>query len=632
MHSSIRFATYLHAPSTARSNPYRRGCKLRRFTVRRHDCPPVNTSDSHRLKLLASLLVAALLLPVRPGFAQDPADIGQLARDGAPELAVKILDQVQPDAEGNFQGWLFFERQRVEILRDWRMWQPLIERLEAFPESAPRDLRHWALAERVNAELQLGRGERARALLRELLWQPPGLVEADAFSLYRRLVIRSYLVDDKLADARRAMLRYQQDYANRGEDWLKLQARVFLRTDRPGDAARVLPGDAALDPEGRALKLLAELRGDARAPASVLGAARELAEQKDVSEADRARLWKVAAEAAVSVDGHLTLTRALETAALLSPALPAGDALFAVTGDQLWQAYRDYAMDEGNRMQLLVGQDEHWLAEAEKQGKERPERRRAFLTVVMFDGASPDSRRQAYARFLESMQSLPEGMVLLKKLFLDTARFPIPASIPDAVRYVLVDDALARNDIELAGRLMSGLERAPEGSDELEWGLRRARVLILGGQADEGIAVLERLIENLEGADKQTLDRITQVVFDLQTVNRHKQAISLFVQVQKLTVDVKLHRELLFWQADSYKALDQKPRAALLYLKSATLLDGKGYDPWGQTARFRAAELLGDAGLVADARRIYEGLLKATADAGRRAMIRYKLQELWLKE
>jgi hypothetical protein len=92
-----------------------------------------------------------------------------------------------------------------------------------------------------------------------------------------------------------------------------------------------------------------------------------------------------------------------------------------------------------------------------------------------------------------------------------------------------------------------------------------------------------------------------------------------------------LQREILYWQADSHKALRDYPRAAWLYLKSATLLDAKGLDPWGQTARFQAAEVLADAGLPEDARRIYEGLLRVTREPDRRAAIKYKLQELWLR-
>ena len=98
----------------------------------------------------------------------------------------------------------------------------------------------------------------------------------------------------------------------------------------------------------------------------------------------------------------------------------------------------------------------------------------------------------------------------------------------------------------------------------------------------------------------------------------------------------KLRRELLFWLADSHKAERNKQRnpvlAAAFYLRSATLLDGMGNDPWGQTARFQAAEVLAAEGIVDDARRIYTALLNVTKEPARRAMIQYRLQELWLNK
>ena len=574
------------------------------------------------------LFLFLFVLPV-PSVAQDIRAIGQLARDGAPELALELLTQIQPKVEENFDGWLFYEKQRIEILRDWEMWHTLLERLNKFPVDAPAKLQRWARVEIANAELQLGRGKEARIQLRKMLWQPPALIDQQEFSLHRRLVLRSYLVDGKLQDARRAMQRYEQDFGDTGDEWVKLKARVLLRIERASDAEKLFLDRNDLDHEAQALKLLAELRANKRIPQSVLGDARKLANTKGVAAADSARLWKVAAEAAAAMHSNLTLTKALEEAAVLSKRI-ANDPLFTVSGDALWEAYNQYAIDEGNAMQLLVGQDDKWIADAAKWQSKRPQRERAFLTVVMFNGSSSDSRAEAYELFLASVQKRDNTVTLIRKLFLDSSQFPTAATIPNIIRYVLVDDALGKNDIELATRLMSGLVEAPDDTNALDWGLRRARVLILGGQAEEGIKVLSRLIAEMENPDKKIIDRSTQVVFDLQTVGQHKEAISLFDKLDKLNVDAQLKRELLFWQADSYKSIGRWPRAAQLYLLSATLVDGRGYDMWGQTARFRAAEVLAEAGAINDARRLYEGLLKVTREPGRRAAIRYKLQELWL--
>jgi hypothetical protein len=84
--------------------------------------------------------------------------------------------------------------------------------------------------------------------------------------------------------------------------------------------------------------------------------------------------------------------------------------------------------------------------------------------------------------------------------------------------------------------------------------------------------------------------------------------------------------------AESRKADEAYAEAARLYLKSAMLLDPRAGDPWGQTARYQAAAALADAGMVRDARILFQQLLKTTQDPGRRAVINRQLQKLWLKQ
>lgn len=571
------------------------------------------------------------LLVSKQGMAQDLAAIAQLARDGAPGLALNLLDKTQPAAGENIQGWLFFERQRIDILRDWAQWDALSERLQKLPENAPEDFRHWANVEGVNAYLNSGRADTARELLRRMVWQAREPASPEQFSLYRRLIVRSYLVENNLGDAQRAMRRYQQDYGDKGREWQKLRARVLLQLDRAAEALRALNGIEDADYETLALQWLAQLRSQSRPPKDILGAIRKAVDHKKSSPLDEARLWSVGAEAARDFGGRLTEARILETV-LMSPAsLPADDVLFAVSGDRLWNAYRQYALDQGNELQLLIGQDARWLDEAAKWAEKEPEKERALLTVVMLDGAEVETRRLAYQRYLESIRKMQEPMQLLRKLFIDTRMFSRIDAIPDQVRYLLVDDALSKNDMTLATRLMSGFEAVPAGADPFEWGLRRARILVLGGNHAEGITGLNKLLQGEPQLDRAAWDRVLQVVFDLQTVGRHQDAIALFKNILQWPLDTQLQREILYWQADSYKALHDYPRAAWLYLKSATLLDARGLDPWGQTARFQAAEVLAEAGLPEDARRIYEGLLRVTREPERRAAIKYKLQELWLK-
>jgi tetratricopeptide (TPR) repeat protein len=123
-----------------------------------------------------------------------------------------------------------------------------------------------------------------------------------------------------------------------------------------------------------------------------------------------------------------------------------------------------------------------------------------------------------------------------------------------------------------------------------------------------------------------------QVLFDLQTVSLHEEAIHHFNRLLRLPIEPKQHREILFWIADSFKALKKYDQAALLYLQSAMLPGPLAMDLWAQTARYNAAESLQKSGLVDDARRIYNELLRVTTDPARRSFLNHNIQQLWLNQ
>jgi tetratricopeptide (TPR) repeat protein len=90
-------------------------------------------------------------------------------------------------------------------------------------------------------------------------------------------------------------------------------------------------------------------------------------------------------------------------------------------------------------------------------------------------------------------------------------------------------------------------------------------------------------------------------------------------------------REILFWMADAVRGEAKFEEAAELYFRSASF-NNDGNDVWGQSSRYRAAEALAEAGLIQDARRVYESLLELTTDSKRRVILERALQQLWLKD
>jgi tetratricopeptide (TPR) repeat protein len=215
-------------------------------------------------------------------------------------------------------------------------------------------------------------------------------------------------------------------------------------------------------------------------------------------------------------------------------------------------------------------------------------------------------------------------------LYTRSAHFSQLLEIPAVVRYRLADKALAEHNVKLAAELVRDLDQPPEDEDSELWTLRRARMLIYADQIGPGVTLLRDELGAREQMPADLADRYLQVLFDLQALNQHAEAAELLKRLYALVDAPALQREILFWQADSQTALGRHQEAAELYLRSATFGGGKGFDPWGETARFRAADELGKAGMVDDARSIYSALLRQATDPKRRVQIERQIQQLWL--
>lgn len=574
------------------------------------------------------LLAACLALPVQ---ADDLPLIRlqEIARAGAPGLALKHLDEEQPDPRESPERWVAWERARIAILVDARAWERAAEQLRDLPPAAPEPFRRWALEHRAAFHLELGQVEAAQALVRELIWTAGPGAEPAELQRWRQLVIRSYLVADRTGDAVTALRRFDQDYAQPPAEWAVLRTRVLLRAGRAEEAVSRLPAD--VDGELRALALMARLRSDPGTAARVQTQALEAARDEGRPAVERARMWSVAAEAAAVRSAPARRALALERAAALAEELPVGDALFAVSGDALWSAWLDYGLQAGNERELLIGDDAAWFAAAEAALPKHPVRARALLGVIALRGGA-GNRERAHGRLLDLLSEGEPGMAAGRHAYLHATRYASPDALPDTVRYRLVDDALRRNDVAEATRLLATLAAPPADVDEFSWRLLRARVLVLGGRVDDGVAILHQVLDENAELPGARLDRFLQVVFDLQGGQEHEAALELLVRLSLRELPVQRRRELLYWQAESREAQQRYRDAAQLYLRSATLADPRGGDPWGQTALYQAAGMLAEIGLVGDARRIYQRLLRVTQEDARRSTLRHRLQQLRLRE
>jgi len=580
-------------------------------------------------KLFPILLIAIAFYPSLASAAEviTLTEIQQVAKSEAVDLAIRLLEQQQEQLKDKPEEWVAWEKQRLEFYAQNKHWQKLVERTDTLPAFVSADFIQWAMAQRTLALIALGQGESARYTLRNLIWTQSSGEQQSDLRYWRRLVIQSYLADGFASDAQTASIRLHQDYGSEETD-VMLQARIALLNKRTQEAINLLK-PYANKPEYQALMLLAELRGEHRPASKVMQATQKILRDKNTVEQDKANLWLVTAESAQASNNPGTAANAIEHALVAKKQISLPASIISMGNEQLWAAYLDYALYLGNQEQLLIGQDKQWLDAADKHSAKRPIGARSMYAMVMIRGQSPEVRNQAAEKFVALINKRKQGKQLLQNLFEPSSYFQTTKSIPEPIRHTLVDIALAQSDIDRASEIMATIDEPPAGSDQFMWKLRRARILVLGNQTKVGAQAVQSILAETKKFEPEQIDRLLQVVFDLQTAGEHELAYGLFADSMRYVKDDKIQRELLYWMAESRKAQERYDEAARLYLKSADHPVPDNMDPWAQTARYHAADSLAKAGLYKDAETIFAHLLRVTDDQTRRANLKVQLQKLW---
>ena len=600
-----------------------------------------NGQPGHRLPVFVCLLrflrhglLFSAFLTAWPAAAEQDIDTGslnelaRLARAGAPQLALRRMDAEQPAPADDVVAWSVWERERLQILANQSLYEALVTRVSRIPAQADPSFRQFALALQADARLQLGEMEAARHTLRDLLWAADAASVAPATRAHwRQLVIRSYVLEDRVQDARMALQRYRQDFGDDDVQWRWLSAQVMIQSGHADGVQPLLENDK--DAHSAFLRYSAQLRLQPGKAGELATTVATLAPAVDSPQLQGA-LWALAAQAADTAGQRLEQITYLEHALSLPTDEQLLHGVLELDADQLWNAYLEQGRQIGNQEQKLLGNDEEWYFPATRAIEKDPLRARVLFSVLTEYGTSPERKALANDYLVSLLQDLPNGDRLIRRLYLESDRYADVATLPAVIRYRLIDEALQGGDLKTASRLMAGLSQPPAGSDRLDWDLRRARVAIYTGDIDGGVRLLQQLLETQQDWSTERVDRLLQVIFDLQTVKAHDQALQLLTSLLQKPLDAPQQREILFWMADSLSALERHDEAAYLYIKSATFGDPTAMDQWAQTARYRAAKELVDAGLLDDARQIYGLLLRSSNDASRKAVLQNELQRLYL--
>jgi len=590
------------------------------------------------------------------------SQLDELISAGVPALALSLLEVEQKKRPEFTADWYAFEYKRVATYSAMADWSALIDRVDWLFETADPDrqitekIQLWFETQQVIARLQSGMAQQALQQLRRLIWRHDiKQINPSLPSVWRRLIIRAYVLLGINEDAQKALVKYNRDFSERSSksepkkselNWQLLQARILLLTGRPKQAEKLLSliPDEQMSQGADALRMLAQLQShsqisNALSPMSskkqkpIKKIAKDLQEKlsgKLLSPSARWAYSYVAYRAAIVLNDMASEISYLEAMLSLSVDYPVLGESYNVSVDDLWQLYESEGMALSNDNNLLVGDDTAWQTLSAKIQKKSKEKSLYLNVALALNSYQPQTKQTAHAEIVKHLQQRRNGLELINQLYLHSKRINDFSVLPEVVRYQLVDYALNEGEISQAARLMKSLTEPPDGQSAFEWRMRKARVLVLEGNYDESVRLLTHALEVRVEIEDKMLDRYIQVLFDFQTVQQHQKALFLFDLIKPAWLSDKLKREIYFWKAQSFYALEQYDQSALFYLKSAGALESEKDDLWAQSARFKAAGALVKAGIYEDAKKVYSDLLLITASESRKALITQNLQKIRL--
>ena len=551
------------------------------------------------------LFLLALIIPPAAHAASDQLTLAaQLFQAGSPQLALYEVDAGQP-AKHDAPDWLAWERLRLSLLVTLGRSQDVLRRTEQMPAGLPNDFLRDAYLAGAQAALKLGQGEQARTYLARLLWQLEPVADHAAI---RRLVLESYLVERRAADAYLVQLRYQQDFPQPDKIMLARTAELMHDAGMVHEAAMWLP---QLDDSP--LKLLLKLDVGLMASDMAVAEARRLL-QKNGS----ANYWGVVLHAAQRQQ-NATLAQEARERLLNMTELPLAGP-FHANAKSMWKAYTALSQDVANQSSLLVGDDAAWLELAARMAVSSPVNARSLLVYLSGAAQTAVVRADAEYKFVMSLRDGKLGLAALR-LF---AQQEI-SNMPPAVRVVMGELAdEAKRPVETV-QYWHGLDNPPAGFTMRQWQLKRS-VAFIGARAfSDAEDALSRLLADAKSLPAEQAHAALQLLLDMRESGGSAYAERLLKQWLPLASPLQ-HKDILFALGDIAESNSQYATAAR-YFMQATVAAGSR-DSFAQTLRLRAAVNLAKAGLTDDARSQYQFLLNATKDKTQQEAIKRALAKL----
>lgn len=556
------------------------------------------------MRLLIPLLVF-LLIPLS-ALADSLELASALAQSGSPQLALTHVEAGQPKQQDK-TDWLAWERLRLALLVDLGRAEDILQRAAQWSAQAPVEFQREANLAAAQAALKLSRGQQARRYLARQLWQLDPISAAEHARL-RRLVLDSYLAEQRAAEAYPVYLRYQQDFPQPDKALLGTLTEAMLAASMAKEAVLWLP-----QLEEGPLKLLLRLDAGLVSPDAAIAEARR-ALQKSGSP----RYWGVILRAAQAQENAVLSQEARERLLNLPELAPVGP--FHVAAQSLWQAYAVMAMDAANQAGLLVGDDAAWMDWASRPATLSLVTARALLAYLAGSSGRAEIRAAAQLKFVALLRQDKLGLTALRLFEQHEA-----ASLPAEARYMLGDMALEALRHADAARFWRGLNSPPDGGNPQSWQLKRGSVFVRASLLGDAEEALQRLLADTAALPAEQAHAALQLLLEMREAGGQVQAERLLQQLLPLA-PAFMHKDIRYAQGEIAESAGRHQAAAQAFLQAVMLTGAR--DPFAQTARLRAAESLARAGLKEDARRQYQQLLKGTKDSAQQGSIRRALAQI----
>ena len=532
------------------------------------------------------------------------------------ELGLYLLDDLPlssdvPATERQRQRWYLLERRnQTEQLQD---------ELQDVLARAKGDLRLEIGLRLGDLLLRTGHPARARTVFQQLLVDE-GSRDGAVQQLRQRIVL-SYFDEGRFSDAATFAEQLTAEFAPDQPSWRLLRALIALSLGRPEEAVRLLREETSI--EGKLWRIFARWQNQLVSATTALV---EIGQLKIPADGDAVLALRsaVIVQLAKLPEHARTRALALESLAQSEVKLPALLRIDAKT--ELLTTYVEIA-------HLLLA--------------------REGISLVALDVARTYQRRYGPEDAL-GQRSLAVALLLQEKamgipISSDSwlIRHLIEAGVPGLIPVLfgksgiaanmeevsaeslmlLVDEALGREDLPSAAQLQARIETPAPGVDLGEWTVRTARIHVLGGNAALGASQLGDWLSGLDEMTPAGLDRVMQILFDLQFIGEHRLALGLFEVIAPLVRTANHRRELFYWSAQSWVGLEEYARGAVFFLESARL-SGDQHPFWQKSALYQAAKALEAAALYEDAAAVYKGLLGGSAEPKMQAKLRYRLAQI----